>query len=206
MAIRLPQGCDFRHQHIVFAFIDGEGTQPPSGSHRYVKLIRDQDPFDEYEAVDDWVFTEAPPLWQAKYGDMVDEAALCGAWADTLCPGTIPYDGPTPLTPVEQATIYEFVSGSRCDLTMGMLYLMIEGLGWRPGACREESQPWPSQQEMLEFYNFYPREHDPEGALQIALSLLAAGPDGETQRPWNAIDKLIRDVAALAENEQVGTP
>lgn len=207
MTIHLPDGYDFNRQHIVFAFIEAELKHSPDGTLRHVKLVRNQDTFEVYESLDDWIESEAPILWKARYGDVPAPESVSGYWAETVGVGVIPYDGPTRLTAEEQATIYKHVEGVRSDLTMSMLYVMIEGLGWRPGAC-SGGRPWPSRQAMLDFWNFYaaPTDYDPMGSLEIALTLLAAGPDGECQVEWDEIDALAKDVHREAKGSSAAVP
>lgn len=81
---------------------------------------------------------QAKALWRMKYGaDMpVDDVEM--AWAETTFAGAIPYDGPTPLREEEQAIVSTDNFG---DFTLDMLWLMVEGLGWRPGKPVAEDDP-----------------------------------------------------------------
>lgn len=195
MTVNLPDGYDFKRQHIMFALIEDDLRHPRDGTLRHVKLVRNQHPFEVYESLDDWVDAEAPALWKARYGETPAPESLSGYWAETVGAEVIPYDGPTRLTAEEQTTICKHVEGVRSDLTMAMLYVMIEGLGWRPGSC-SGGRPWPSRQEMLNFWHFYaaPTNDDPMGALAIALTLLAAGPDGECRVGWEEVEALAKDI------------
>ncbi len=73
----------------------------------------------------------AREAWLAKYGEAIPECAL-EDWRDpetTLASCLLPYDGTVSLTEEESRAIAA-VDG---DLTMDMVWLVIEGLGWRPG-------------------------------------------------------------------------
>ena len=200
MSIQLPKSCDYRQQHIIFVFLEDElDKSTPEKPPRYVKLTRDQDPLSVYNDTDEWIDVEAPAEWQKKYGEAPPpDSYLYGIWAETLAPKAIPYDGPTPITPNEQNTIVHFAEGMRIDLTMAMLYVMIEGLGWRPGAVYE-SNKWPPQQEMVDFYHFYahPHDDDPLGSLFIALSLLNSGPNTDYNQTWESINRLAREIEGV---------
>jgi hypothetical protein len=207
MTVHLPDGYDFKRQHIMLVFIEDDLRHPRDGTLRHVKLVRNQHPFDVYASLDDWVDAEAPGLWKARYGESPDPESLSGYWAETVGVEVIPYDGPTRLTAEEQTTIYKHVEGVRSDLTMAMLYVMIEGLGWRPGACNG-GRPWPSRQAMLDFWHFYasPTNDDPMGSLTIALTLLAAGTDGECQVGWEEIEALAKDIHREAKGSAASAP
>lgn len=196
LTIQLPEGFNFPQQHIMFVFIEEDLSYGLSDSPRYIRLIRDQDPFHTYSSLDDWIDAETPSLWLDKYGELPPpDKHLYGIWAETLNPNTIPYDGPTRLTDTEQVTICNFVEGVRVDLTMAMLYVMIEGLNWRPGAGISKGT-WPSQQEMLTFYHHYatPIYDDPRGALHIALSLLFTEVDGHRHIMWDELEAVVQSV------------
>ena len=207
MTVHLPDGYDFKRQHIMLVFIEDDLRHPRDGTLRHVKLVRNQHPFDVYASLDDWVDAEAPGLWKARYGESPDPESLSGYWAETVGVEVIPYDGPTRLTAEEQTTIYKHVEGVRSDLTMAMLYVMFEGLGWRPGACNG-GRPWPSRQAMLDFWHFYasPTNDDPMGSLTIALTLLAAGTDGECQVGWEEIEALAKDIHREAKGSAASAP
>lgn len=195
--VHLPDGFNFPQQHIMFVFIEEElyGASGLNGSHRYVKLVRDQDPFNTYSLLDDWINIESPSLWLEKYGELPpSDVHLYGIWAEVLSPDTVPYDGPTQLTDREYGTVCKFVQGSQVDLTVAMLYVMVEGFNWRPGASVGD-KPLPSQKEMLRFYHHYatPINDDPQGALQIALSLLVTHPDGKLDAKWHKLGAVVEE-------------
>lgn len=208
--ITLPEGFNFPKQHIMFVFIEEElfccspghpycykYNFPDRSETRYVRMALDQDPFNIYPSLDDWRDAVAPGLWKEKYGEYPpQEMHLYGIWADALNPNTIPYDGPTKLTEAEQLTIHNF-DCARLDLSMAMLYVMIEGLNWRPGAAISKGG-YPSQQEMMAFYHHYatPIDNDPRGALNIALSLLFSEIDGHSHLMWDELEDVIQGVHA----------
>jgi hypothetical protein len=118
--------------------------------------------------------------------------------ADGLAAHAIPYDGPTVLTPREQQILYQ---GDFGDLTMAMLYVMIEGLGWRPGGWHHV-KAWPSRDALLDAWRYwksgYPEwmHGDPEGELVIALHAYVASDDGNY-----GMDDKIRTLARAIDRE-----
>lgn len=176
---QLPLGFDGKKQNIMFAFIEEELNNFKNTKPRFIKIISVEDPFIKYDSLDDWIDAESPNLWLEKYGEVLPpDTFLYGTWADCLNPVVIPYDGLTKLSDEEQNTIYNFVNRAFiADLTMAMLYFMIEGLKWRPGSCCGNNS-WPSVNELRTFYNYY-QDDCPDSHLHIILCLLAASSDGD---------------------------
>lgn len=198
MNVQLPYGFNFPQQHIMFVFIEEElySRADLSKNYRYVRLVRNQDPLNSYSSLEDWRNIEVPSLWLEKYGDFPPpDVHFHGIWAEVLSPDTVPYDGPTKLTDREYETVCKFVQGSQVDLTMAMLYVMLEGFNWRPGASVDE-QPLPNSRDMLRFYHHFatPINDDPQGALQIALSLLVAHPDGMLDVKWHKLEAVVEEI------------
>lgn len=116
IALPLPAEFDVRKSDIrIFANWN---------TRQYVKTV--QPPGASYRAALD----QARTLWQAKYGVEMPEEAEEGDCAETTGACAFPHDGPTILTAEEQALIAVDQFG---DFTLDMLWLMVEGLGWRPG-------------------------------------------------------------------------
>lgn len=191
----LPDEFNTQRTYIMFKFIDADVSFDapviPPASLRYVKLVKSQDPFIDDEALEDWMDMEARRLWQARYGELPLIESLYGIWADTLAAEAIPYDGPTSLTPCEQDIIYR---GDFGDLTIALLYVMIEGFGWRPGAWYVNGGVWPQPDALMTFYRHWPENDDPEGALLIALSVFAGGADAERCVAWEKIAAIARGI------------
>ncbi|WP_163055105.1 hypothetical protein [Acidithiobacillus ferrooxidans] len=83
------------------------------------------------EATEAFLKAAANDAWTTKYGEPVPESAL-EDWLDpetTPASCLLPYDGTISLTKEESSAIAA-VDG---DLTMDMVWLVVEGLGWRPG-------------------------------------------------------------------------
>lgn len=186
--ISLPGQFDSQREHILFVFRDADVSidtpRVPPASLRYVKLVRPKGPSLDDDAIEAWIDEESTRLWMARYGELPSRDALYDIWADVLAAESIPYDGPTCLTPSEQEIIY---SGGFGDLTIALLYVMIEGLGWRPGAWCTNGGIWPEPAAMMEFYRHWQENDDPEGALLIALTLYAAKKGGECAVGWQEI-------------------
>jgi len=198
---QLPQGFDSKNQHIMIAFIERELSTLPAESRRFVKVASLDDPMMIHEGMEEWVDAAAPQAWLTKYGELPALEELRGLRVHCPSAAALPYDGPSQLTEVEQSTIYRFLDGVRVDLTMSMLYVMIEGFGWRPGACAL-GQPWPTRDALIGFHDWFEGD-DPEGSLLIALSLLSSGPDGESTMAWGDLNALAKDVHREAKSLRV---
>lgn len=99
-----------------------------------VRFDADDDAYWRYrngEATEVFLKAAARDAWQAKYGEPIPECAL-EEESDpetTMASCLLPYDGTVSLTEEESRAIAA-VDG---DLTMDMVWLVVEGLGWRPG-------------------------------------------------------------------------
>lgn len=83
-------------------------------------------------------FQCAQNLWRARFGEDMPESVE-GQWAETTPAASLPYDGPTQLSDVE----WRFVEGYHGDFTLAELWLLVEGLGWRPGTpMSEDDEKW----------------------------------------------------------------
>lgn len=77
-------------------------------------------------------------LWLDKYGDSMPENVE-GQWAEVTPPSAIHYEGNNSLTEREWDEICRV---SRCsDLTYDMLWFVVEGLDWKPGAPVSKDDP-----------------------------------------------------------------
>lgn len=102
------------------------------------------------EAIEAFLKEAARNAWQAKYGEPIPDSALEN-WRDpetTLASCLLPYDGTVPLTEEESSAI----AADHGDLTMDMVWLVIEGLGWRPGKPAPLDDPgwraiWAEEEE-----------------------------------------------------------
>ena len=83
------------------------------------------------EATEASLKAAARDAWQTKYGEPIPECALEEERdpETTMASCLLPYDGTVSLTEEESRAIAA-VDG---DLTMDMVWLVVEGLGWRPG-------------------------------------------------------------------------
>lgn len=83
------------------------------------------------ESTSTFLEAAARDVWQAKYGEPIPKCALTD-WRNpetTFASSLLPYDGTVSLTEDESNAI----AADHGDLTMDMVWLVIEGLGWRPG-------------------------------------------------------------------------
>jgi len=99
-----------------------------------VRFDADNDAYWQYrngEATEAFLKAAARDAWQTKYGEPIPECALEEERdpETTMASCLLPYDGTVSLTEEESHAIAA-VDG---DLTMDMVWLVVEGLGWRPG-------------------------------------------------------------------------
>lgn len=139
-AYRIPAAFDVRQSDICL-FADWE-------SNSFVKLVypkrvENHDPVLYGRMLDD-----AQSLWQQKYGAPMPEDVECCP-VEVVSASGIPHEGPTELTITEWNWV-ESLAG-RCDLTLDMLWFVVEGLKWRPGQPVSETDPlWPLVFELEE--------------------------------------------------------
>lgn len=134
LALPIPSEFDIRRSHIQIFDTWSAGE--------YVKTVH---PAAQYQGVDsspDYYRAaekQAKSLWKSKYGAEMPEDAK-GGRAEVTCVNLVPYDGltPTDLTDKEWSILTDYDVG---DFTLDMLWLMVEGLGWRPGVPVSEDDP-----------------------------------------------------------------
>ena len=142
--LQIPPEFDIRSSHIQI-FANWE-------TREYVKTVH---PSSQHEGMDSLPAcyrasnTQAKRLWKEKYGvEMPDEVEA--AWAETTSANAFPHAGPTTLTATEQAVVDK--ADDFGDFTLDMLWLMVEGLGWKPGKPVAEDDPgwlviWAEEEE-----------------------------------------------------------
>lgn len=143
--IKSPE-FDIRQSHIKLIF-------SPSG--RYIKTAL---PITEYPDNDhrNQLFTQALKeqaslRWREKYGtEMPNDGDMEECWAECLMASAIPYDGTASLSQNELEIVRNAEDFG--DFTLDMLWLLVEGLGWRPGKPVSEDDPgwiaiWAEEQE-----------------------------------------------------------
>lgn len=133
LELPIPQDFDIRRSHILI-FANWE-------TQEYVKTVLSAELYaglDSLSACYQAAEEQAKSLWRVKYGVEMPVEDVDMAWAETTYAGAIPYDGPTPLTVEEQSVVSDNNFG---DFTLDMLWLMVEGLGWKPGKPVSEDDP-----------------------------------------------------------------
>lgn len=193
---KLPSQCVHQYEEIMFIF-DSRELMSKKGPYRNLKIATKshalKDIIAKTDCVDEWIYNLGPGLWQEKYNEVIDPGCLDVIWAENLNASLIPYDGPTSLTDEEQAIIVAFMNESMVDLTMEMLYFMIEGLNWRPGMAAE-SKKLPPRQEMVEFLEYYYLHRGEYGALENVLQLVSADKEGNSVFHWRDLFNLERSI------------
>lgn len=106
-------------------------------TRRYVKLVyaRGASTADSDEL--------AQALWKEKYGEdmpSADGPDIEMHEPETAMANFIDYDGTVQLTGDEQRHVSEICDGGS-DLTLEMLYFVLEGLGWRPLCSPADDDP-----------------------------------------------------------------
>lgn len=97
---------------------------------------------------------KAKSLWHEKYAQEMPEH-VDGQWAETCFADAIPYVGTVLLTQEETEVLKNAKSFG--DFTLDMLWLIVEGLGWRPGKPVSEEDPgwlaiWAEDEECASYY------------------------------------------------------
>ncbi|WP_175011273.1 hypothetical protein [Burkholderia lata] len=83
---------------------------------------------------------DAQRKWREKYNHSMPEDVEVQAAESSFAP-CFPYDGPTQLSSDEAASLAELTDSG--DFTLDMLWLIVEGLGWRPGVpVSEDDEGW----------------------------------------------------------------
>lgn len=108
---------------------------PPEGSALHERVAIS----DYYDTIDRVSSEQASALWQSKYSEPIPLKDVENPWAETLLASVIPHEGRVTLTEDEQAVVDR--ADEFGDFTLDMLWLMVEGLGWRPGKPVAEDDP-----------------------------------------------------------------
>lgn len=86
---------------------------------------------------------QARYLWLEKYGTPFPETGVDGDWTEFVLADEIPHEGPTRLTEAEWAHVQR--ASRQAALTVDILWLLVEGLGWRPGKpVSDDDRGWLS--------------------------------------------------------------
>lgn len=170
----LPREFNARDYAIGFV-VDGSKVNIPIEQRQYIKLVGERVLRENSVEQENWVANIAPQEWRKKYGELPEYADFYFFdsiyWAETTSAGVIPYDGTMILTKEEQETVYKLAD--HCDLTMGLLYIICEGLKWRPSMYLK-NKIWPPAEQQIQLCQWDDEQNwDGEGALNIALTLLA---------------------------------
>lgn len=135
LSLPLPPNLDTRKSNIQVY------TDPDDGNFviTVAPLVAQPDPdnkalFAYYRHSDEM----ARSLWLQKYGKPMPEH-VDGSWVEVMFAWSIPYVGGQKLTDSE----LQFIQDLRGigDFTLDMLWLMVDGLGWRPGKPVSEDDP-----------------------------------------------------------------
>lgn len=193
----LPSGFDAAVEHIVFVFdrADIELNHEPRypTALRHVKIVRPIQPRPSQAEMREWCGQAGSEAWRLRYGESMPVPQLEFMWADCLAARAIPYDGPTALSDVEQTIVYDEDFG---DLTVALLYVIVEVFGWRPGAWIANGGLLPDREAMRRFYDYFHQGAFAEGALTIALSMYATGPCHQYYVAWEEIEAAATMAAA----------
>ncbi|MBA9859905.1 hypothetical protein [Ralstonia insidiosa] len=141
MNLSLPVELDCRKSVVEYWLEEGEHgcryvrTSYPIGNS---SMQDPQQPAAERRENDRRAREDAGRKWLEKYGvPMPAEVEVSSA--ETMFARNLPYDGPTQLTAAEQLALERDVG----DFTLDMVWLVVEGLGWRPGVpVPEDDDGW----------------------------------------------------------------
>uniref|UniRef100_UPI003BEEF0E5 hypothetical protein n=1 Tax=Burkholderia arboris TaxID=488730 RepID=UPI003BEEF0E5 len=132
MALPLPPTHDDRRSLIQF-YLDEASPHWVRTVHPFHAM--DREALHAYYRHAD---RDAATMWQEQFSQPLPDS-VDSIWAESLSPYRNYWDAPTSLSS-EEWDIAENYAG---DFTMPMLYLMVEGLGWRPGTpVAEDAEGW----------------------------------------------------------------
>ncbi len=176
----IPKEFDVRQSRIFFIYdpLQLQEQLNSPGRNKYIKIITPQSqpcPSLKYESIEEYLDVEGAQAWDLQFGVNSRLGELNGAEADLINPKYFEYDGPTKLSQQEQSAVYEWLDGWRSDFSMGMLYDMVEGFGFKPGSCNTLAD-FPPVEKLAKYYERYVGE-DPRGTLDYVLSLMSYGSD-----------------------------
>jgi hypothetical protein len=109
---------------------------------KFVKVIRNKSDWNNHDNTEEFYISllhEASVKWKVKYGEELPEEAATSYEVEQVSASSLPYDGKATLTEHEQKLLRD--SCNIGDFTIDMAWLMIDGLGWRPGSPVEETDP-----------------------------------------------------------------
>lgn len=172
----MPDNCNTKKFEIGFCVeINNKGDL----TGRFIKMCNDESIYQNVNNFDDWILKKAQKQWKQKYKESIGIKNLEYIPAEVFGAGNIPYDGPTELSTAEQEAM-RIISNNGTDLTMDMVYLMVERLGWRPGMLKQGVIP--TQEQVHELYQWPERNEDPDGWLEIAFYLLFTEVEGTEKK------------------------
>jgi len=129
MPLPLPLDFDIGHSDIQI-FVEWN-------TWRFVKTVHPKHTASEGE---DWIVAltryyvlareAAEILWLAKYGEVMPEEVE-GVWAESISASAFRHEGVVKLTDTEWQAVCNAANGS--DLTLDILWLVVERLNWKPG-------------------------------------------------------------------------
>lgn len=201
--LQLPKACNHKDEEIVFIF-DYRDLRNKSVQDKFIKVLAKSHPviaqIEKESSVDDWVYELGAQFWFEKYNETIDPDHLEAIWAENLSAGTIDYDGETKITADEQAIIRAFLKDPIVDLTMEMLYVMIEGVGWRPGMAAQ-NKTLPPRQQMIDFQEYYYIHRRESGALENVLHLVGSDQNGNSVFDWRMLFELETAISNELNNK-----
>lgn len=126
LALKMPAEFDVR-QRTIWIYLER-----PTG--RFVKVVLPQMRVVNAETLQRThrrAAGQARYLWLEKYGTPFPETRVDGDWTEFVLADEIAHEGPTRLTEAEWAHVQR--ASRQAALTVDILWLLVEGLGWRPG-------------------------------------------------------------------------
>lgn len=126
LALKMPAEFDVR-QSTIWIYLE-------RGTGRYVKVVLPRLRVVNAETMgrlNEQASGQARDLWCEKYGTPFPETGVDGDWSEFVLADEIPHEGPTRLTEAEWAHVQR--AARQAALTVDILWLLVEGLGWRPG-------------------------------------------------------------------------
>lgn len=138
LALKMPAEFDTRQRTILIYIERATG--------RFVKVVLPQMRVVNavtLQRIHRRAAAQAHYLWLEKYGTPFPETGVDGDWTEFVLADEIPHEGPTRLTEAEWAHVQR--ASRQAALTVDILWLLVEGLGWRPGQpVSDDDRGWLS--------------------------------------------------------------
>ena len=135
-ALAMPPGFDVRQRALFVFQHSGTGRFVRVGLRPLLAATREAERMLAKRA-----FERAAHTWQTKYGEPFPETAFIIDRAECVLAHEIDHEGASTLSANESAWVRQMAGPT--VMTLDIFWLLLEGLGWRPGhPVREDDPGW----------------------------------------------------------------